>query len=198
MPSNLRRVCIFCGSSLGRRAEYRAAAVEVGRALARRGVTLVYGGGSVGLMGAAADAALAEGGQVIGVIPRALDTAEVGHRELTELHVVDSMHERKELMTRLSDGFITLPGGMGTLDELCECLTWAQLGIHHKPCGMLNTQGYFDRLIAFFDQQVGEGLLQPRHRALLIVADGVDDLLGRMREYESPIEQRWSSDVPPP
>src|ERR1043165_174167 len=144
-----RRVCVFCGSSPGARPEYRQAAEAMGRLLASRRIGLVYGGGNVGLMGLLADAALSAGGEVIGVIPRHLDAREVAHRGLPDLRVVASMHERKALMADLSDAFIALPGGLGTLEEMFEILTWAQLGLHRKPCGLLNVLGYFDRLLSF-------------------------------------------------
>ncbi|MEJ2421981.1 MAG: TIGR00730 family Rossman fold protein [Acidobacteriota bacterium] len=163
------RVCVFCGSSRGFGPVYAGAAEQLGRSLGERGIGLVYGGGHIGLMGVAADAALAAGGEVIGVIPQALLDRELGHRGLTELRVVQTMHERKALMNRLCEAFIALPGGYGTLDELCEALTWAQLGIHQKPCILLNVEGFFDQLLALFDHQVEEGFLAAEHRRLLRV-----------------------------
>lgn len=197
MPRIISRVCVFCGSSGGARPSYANAARELGAELARRGVALVYGGGSVGLMGAVADATLAAGGHVIGVIPHALDTAEVGHRGITERHVVDTMHERKACMTDLSDAFLALPGALGTLDELFECLTWAQLGIHHKPVGMLNVEGYFDELIRFLDKLVREGFLRQTYRDLLMVENDLDTLFDRFKAYESPVPTSWATRVKP-
>jgi uncharacterized protein (TIGR00730 family) len=165
----VKRVCVFCGSKPGRDGLHRRAAEEVGRLLAARGLGLVYGGGSVGLMGVLADAALAAGGEVIGVIPEALATAEVAHERLTELRVVSSMHARKALMASLADAFLTLPGGFGTLDELFEIITWAQLRIHDKPIGLLNVGGYFHPLIAFLDQAVAEGFISAANRGLFTV-----------------------------
>ena len=164
----MRRICVFCGSSSGTHPAYARAARALGTELAERRIDVVYGGGRVGLMGELAEAALQAGGAVIGVIPEALSVREVAHDQLTELHVVPSMHARKALMAELSDAFIALPGGMGTLEELCEVLTWAQLGIHGKPCGLLNVARYFDPLLALFDHAVREGFVRPEHRAILI------------------------------
>ncbi|MGC9970256.1 MAG: TIGR00730 family Rossman fold protein [Bryobacteraceae bacterium] len=174
------RICVFCGSSFGRLPVYREAAVEVGRQLGRRGIGLVYGGGNVGLMGAVADAALAAGGQVIGVIPRALVDREIDHRGLTQLRVVDSMHERKALMAELSDAFLALPGGIGTFEELCEALAWSKLGIHGKACGVLNVEGYYDPLLAMMDLAVSERFLAPEDRALLIADTDAARLIERL------------------
>lgn len=171
------RLCVFCGSNPGTRPEYAVAAAAVGRALAERGWGLVYGGGNVGLMGVCADAALAAGGEVLGVIPDALMAAEVAHHGLTHLHVVRTMHERKALMADLSDGFAALPGGFGTLDELFEILTWAQLGIHAKPVALLNVAGFFDPLLAMLNHQMAEGFLQGKYRPLLRTAVTVEALL---------------------
>ncbi len=162
-----RRVCVFCGSSDGNRVEYRQAAVALGRLLAEAGLGLVYGGAHVGLMGALADSALASGGEVIGVIPRALAVRELAHRHLTKLYVVQTMHERKAKMAQKSDAFVALPGGFGTLDEFFEVLTWFQLGIHSKPCMLVNTCGYFDGLLQFLDIAVEQGFLKPENRALV-------------------------------
>jgi uncharacterized protein (TIGR00730 family) len=164
----MQRICVFCGSNPGTKETYGAAAGTMGRLLAERGIDMVYGGANRGLMGIAADAALDAGGTVIGVIPEALVAWEVAHDGLTELHVVDSMHTRKQMMADLSDGFIALPGGFGTFEEFCEILTWAQLGIHTKPCGILNVDGYYDPLMALFDRAVEDGFLPPEHRALVI------------------------------
>src|SRR5262245_40250457 len=173
----MKRICVFCGSSDGARASYKDAARRLGVALARRGVGLVYGGGRVGLMGTVADAVLAEGGEVVGVIPHGLVVREAAHQALTELRVVDSMHERKALMSTLADAFISLPGGMGTVEETCEMLTWAQLGIHRKACALLNIDGYFDPLLAFFDNGVAEGFIRHEHRALLVEGRDPENLL---------------------
>ena len=176
-------VCVFCGSSPGDDPGYLTLAHELGDLLARRDLTLVYGGGRVGLMGALADAALAAGGRVIGVIPQMLLDKEVGHRGLTQLHVVSTMAQRKQLMGDLSDAFVTLPGGIGTMDELFEAWTWTQLDLHHKPCGLLNHAGYYDALIAFLDNAVERGFLRPRHRAALIVDTDMSRLLERLTSY---------------
>jgi len=184
------RICVFCGSSPGADPRYLAAAREMGRALVARGLGLVYGGGSVGLMGAVADAALAAGGEVVGVIPQVLQIRELAHRRLTALHVVGSMHERKALMAELSDGFVALPGGMGTLEELSEVLTWAQLGLHARPCGLLDVAGYYDPLVAFFDRAVEAGFLRREHRRLLLTAATPAALLDLFRAFIPPrVEQ---------
>jgi uncharacterized protein (TIGR00730 family) len=176
----LAAVCVFCGAASGVSPAYAAAAGALGRRLAEQGTTLVYGGGRVGLMGTVADAALAAGGRVVGVIPRALMDREVGHTGLTELHVLASMHERKALMYDRSDAFVALPGGFGTLDELCETLTWGQMGLHAKPCGLLNVNGYWDPLLALFDHAVAEGFVRGAHRALVQVADDPARLLSAL------------------
>jgi uncharacterized protein (TIGR00730 family) len=173
----LRRLCIFCGSSFGARSIYRESAQAIGRLLAEREIELVYGGGNVGLMGAVADACLAVGGRVIGVIPQALVDKEVAHAGLTALHVVVSMHERKAKMADLSDAFLAMPGGYGTWDEFCEVLTWAQLGIHDKPCALWNIDGYYDPLLAMADRAVTEGFLRPENRKLLFADTDVRRLL---------------------
>ncbi|HEY3675993.1 MAG TPA: TIGR00730 family Rossman fold protein [Candidatus Tumulicola sp.] len=178
MPS---RICIFLGSSSGNGDEYLRLAAGVARAIVAHGHSIVYGGGRVGLMGALADAALDAGGEVVGVIPESLERLEVAHRGLTQLHVVASMHERKALMAALSDAFIALPGGIGTLDELFDMLSWRQLGVHAKPIGLLNYRDFFDPLIAQLDGMVAQGFVTRHHRDLLIAATGLDDLLLRMR-----------------
>jgi uncharacterized protein (TIGR00730 family) len=177
----LRRLCIFCGSSFGARPIYRESAWAVGRLLAEREIELVYGGGNVGLMGVVADACLAAGGRVIGVIPQALADKEVAHAGLTALHLVNSMHERKAKMADLSDAFLAMPGGYGTWDEFCEVLTWAQLGIHEKPCALWNIDGYYDPLLAMADQAVTESFLRPENRALLLADTDVLRLLDRLQ-----------------
>lgn len=188
----MRRLCVFCGSSAGRDPAFAAAAVSVARALAGRDLGVIYGGGRVGLMGALADAALAAGGEVIGVIPRALMEREIGHEGLTALHVVDTMHERKALMADLSDGFIALPGGAGTLEELFEVFTWAQLGLHGKPCGLLDVLGYYDALTRFLDHAVEQGFLGADSRAMLLVDEDLERLLDRMAAYEPPAVAKWA------
>lgn len=186
------RVCVFTGSQVGSRAVYAEQARTLGRVLARRGIGLVYGGGSVGLMGVLADAALEAGGEVIGVIPEALMIREVTHPGLTELHVVSTMHERKALMAELSDAFIAMPGGFGTLDELFETITWAQLGLHRKPIGLLNVDGYFDPLLAFIDHAIAEEFVLPEYGALLTVGNEPGVLLEMLLAYEPPVVvPRW-------
>ena len=180
----MKRIAVYCGSASPADPVYVESARMVGRTLAARGIGVVYGGGKLGLMGAVADAALATGGEVIGVIPTALVNAEVAHRGLTELHVVDTMHERKARFTELADGFINLPGGTGTMDELWEALSWAQLGYHADPIGLLNVAGYYDKLVEFWEHMGRVGFVRPQHQDLLIVADTVDDLLARMAAFE--------------
>jgi uncharacterized protein (TIGR00730 family) len=176
----VERICVFCGSSAGARPAYARAAREVGAELARRGVGLVYGGGRVGLMGAVADAVLESGGEAIGVIPESLVARELAHTGLKELLVVPSMHERKARMALLANAFLALPGGYGTLDETCEALTWTQLGIQSKPCGLLNVEGYFDPLLEFLDLAVREGFLAPENRAILRVDTDHRQLIARL------------------
>jgi len=178
----MNSICVFCGASAGQRPAYLELASELGNLLARRNITVVYGGGRVGLMGALADAALAAGGRVIGVIPQMLVDKEVAHTGLTELQVVHSMAERKARMGQLADAFLTLPGGIGTMDELFEAWTWTQLGLQRKPCGLLNHDGYYDALIAFIDHAVEEGFLRPPHRAALIVDTDITRLLMRLAD----------------
>jgi uncharacterized protein (TIGR00730 family) len=173
-------ICVYCGSSVGRRSAYAALATELGAALAHAGHALVYGAGNLGLMGAVADAVLAHGGTAIGVIPQHLVDRELAHQQLSRLHVVDSMHERKAMMAELSDAFIALPGGMGTLEELAEILTWAQLDLHTKPVVVLNQDGYYDHLLRFLDHASAEGFLAPPHRALLKSAASVDAALAAL------------------
>ena len=176
----MKRLAVYCGSATPADPTYIEGARALGLAFAERGIGLVYGGGRTGLMGAIADGALEGGGEVIGVIPQALVDAEVAHRGLTELHVVQGMHQRKQMFTDLSDGFVTIPGGTGTMDELWEALSWAQLGYHAKPVGLLNTAGYYDHLIAFWATMADVGFLRAQHRDLLIVADTLGDLLDAM------------------
>ena len=184
------RLCVFCGSNVGVRDEYAKGARELGRELVARGIGLVYGGGSVGLMGVLADAVLAAGGAVTGVIPRPLATREIAHAGLTELRVVESMHERKATMADLADGFVALPGGLGTLEELLEILTWGQLGIHQKPVGVVNVLGYFDALRELLAHGVGEGLLRREHRDLLAFADSPRELLDIFVGWHPPVMRR--------
>ncbi|WP_156680217.1 TIGR00730 family Rossman fold protein [Sphingomonas profundi] len=179
----MRRLAVYCGSATPADPAYIDNAREVGATFAARGIGLVYGGGRLGLMGAVADAVLAAGGEAIGVIPQALVDAEVAHRGLTELHVVGTMHQRKALFTDLADGFVTLPGGTGTMDELWEALSWAQLGYHGKPVGLLNVNGYYDGLVAFVATMAETGFLRPQHRDILIVEDRLDPLLARMEAH---------------
>ncbi|HKY90275.1 MAG TPA: TIGR00730 family Rossman fold protein [Nevskiaceae bacterium] len=189
--TTLRRICVFCGSSPGRHPDYLVAADALGRAIAARGLGLVYGGASVGLMGTIADAARGAGGEVIGVMPQALVDREVAHRGLSDLRVVGSMHERKALMAELSDAFVALPGGIGTMEELFEVWTWSQLGDHAKPCALLDVRGYYDPLLRFLDHSVAEGFLRPRHRALLIVADAPETLFPALEAWKAPPPTNW-------
>jgi uncharacterized protein (TIGR00730 family) len=177
-----RRICIFCGSSAGLRPEYRTAAERIAVELARRKVGIVFGGGCVGLMGIVADTALAHGGHVIGVIPSAMVAREIAHRGLPDLRIVASMHERKALMARLSDAFIALPGGFGTFEEFCEVVTWTQLGLHGKPCGLLNVAGYFDGLVALFDRAVADGFIRGENRGIVLADSEPGALLERLAE----------------
>ncbi len=187
-----RSVCVFSGSSPGARPSYAAAATALGKEVAARGMRLVYGGASVGLMGAVADAALSAGGEVVGVIPQHLVDREVAHTGLTELRVTSSMHERKALMADLADGFVALPGGLGTLEELAEVLTWSQLGLQSKPCGLLDVEGFFDPLLAFLDHTVTERFVSPEHRALVLSATGPADLLDLLGRWQpGPVAGKW-------
>lgn len=183
----MNRLAVYCGSASPADPVYIETARAVGRTLAERGIGVVYGGGRLGLMGAIADSALEAGGEVIGIIPQALVAAEVAHRGLTELHVVETMHQRKQAFTDLSDGFVNLPGGTGTMDELWEALSWAQIGYHAKPVGLLNVAGYYDHLIAFYAKMGEVGFLRPQHQGILIVDDALDGLLAKMAGHV-PIE----------
>ncbi len=185
------RLCVFCGSNAGHDPIYVEMARSLGEALARHGIDLVYGGASVGLMGAVADAVLDNGGHVVGVMPRALVDKEIAHGGLSELRVVGSMHERKALMAELADGFIALPGGLGTFEELFEVWTWAQLGYHGKPCALLNVGGFYDKLASFLDEVVERGFVKPVHRAMLIVESEPDALIAAIRAYEPPTVIKW-------
>ena len=187
----MKSLCVFCGANFGRRPAYRLAAEQVGGLLAQRGITLVYGGGNVGLMGAMADAALADGGTVVGVIPQALVEKEIAHNGLSEMHVVGSMHERKALMADLADGFLSLPGGFGTWDEFCEALTWSQLGLQKKACACLNVEGYYDALLALAVRAAEDGFIREEHRELLLVDGNSEKLLDRLENYEVPYVPKW-------
>jgi uncharacterized protein (TIGR00730 family) len=187
----MKRICVFAGSSSGVQADYLVAASALGKLFASRGIELVYGGARVGLMGAVADAVLGEAGRVTGVIPRALVEKEVAHSGLTDLRIVSSMHQRKALMADLSDAFVALPGGWGTLDEMFEILTWAQLGLHRKPCGLLNVQGYFDRLLAFLDHTVDQGFVRREYGSLLAVSATPAALLDALQVQTPPAVEKW-------
>lgn len=189
--SGPKRLCVYCGSSTGSDPVYRQAAEALGDALAVGGYGLVYGGASKGLMGVIADRVLARGGEVIGVIPQSLKDKEIAHTGLSQLHVVDSMHDRKSMMAVLSDGFIAMPGGTGTLEEIIETLTWGQLQFHDKACGLLNVGGYFDHLLAFLDHAMSQQFLRPAHRAMLQVAERPDELLLRLADYAAPRVPKW-------
>lgn len=187
----IRRICVFCGSNSGADPTYRDAAVSLGRLFAREGIGLVYGGGSVGLMGELADAVLGAGGEVIGVIPHALWAREVGHTGLTDLRIVETMHERKAMMADLADAFIALPGGVGTLEEIFEIWTWAQLGLHAKPVGFLDVNGYYRSLMEFLDAAVRERFVRAEHRAIAIVSGDAEDILRRFDGWQPPRVQKW-------
>ena len=187
----MKRICVYCGSNDGARSSYSSAAREMGMALARRDITLVYGGGRVGLMGTIADAVLAQGGEVIGVIPEPLVAREVAHKGLTDLRIVGSMHERKALMAGLSDAFVAMPGGFGTLEEFCEITTWTQLGLHRKPCGLLNVSGYYDALLSFLDHAVSERFIRPEHRSVVLADTEPDGLLDKLKGFDAPKLDKW-------
>lgn len=187
----MNRICVFCGSNRGFNPIYGDAAQVLGAALARSGVGLVYGGGNVGLMGTIADAVIKAGGEVIGVIPEALVERELAHGDVTELIVVRSMHERKAKMAELADAFIAMPGGYGTFEEFCEILTWAQLGLHRKPCGILNVAGYYDPLLSLFDRAVTEGFLRLNNRQIVIQESDPDRLLHSIMTYAPPQTEKW-------
>lgn len=189
--SKIKRLCVYCGSSRGTNSEYTAGARRLAKTLVNNEIELIYGGASIGIMGVLADAVLEGGGRVTGIIPEDLMSREVAHSGINELKVVPSMHERKALMADMSDGFAALPGGIGTFEELFEILTWAQLGFHRKPVGILNIGGYFDYLIKFLDHAVNEQFLQHHHRSMLIIEDDPDTLLIRFTEYQSPVMKQW-------
>lgn len=187
----MKNITVFCGSSSGFRVEYTEAAVNLAHCLAERNIRLIYGGGNVGLMGIIADEVMRLGGEVIGIIPHSLDKKEVGHRGITELRVVGSMHERKALMAELTDGFIAMPGGIGTFEEFFEILTWAQLGFHSKPCGILNVAGYYDALLALCDNAVSEGFLRDVHRQLILDETDSILLLDKMLNFQPQAIEKW-------
>ena len=187
------RLCVFCGSSVGTRDDYRAAAIRLGQLLAAESIDLVYGGGNVGLMGVVADATLQAGGRVIGVIPQNLVERELAHLGVTDLRIVESMHARKALMAELSDAFIALPGGYGTFEELWEAVTWNQLGLHRKPCGLLNVAGFYDPFLAQIDKAIADGFIKPDNRQFVTSASREDALLARLRGVTLPDVPRWIS-----
>jgi uncharacterized protein (TIGR00730 family) len=187
----IHRLCVFCGSSTGLRPSYSEAAAQLGQSLADSKTALVFGGGRVGLMGILADSVLAAGGQAIGVMPRALVEKEIAHPSLTKLHVVDSMHQRKALMADLADAFLLLPGGFGSWEEFCEIVTWLQLGIHRKPCAILNVAGYYDGLLSLADHALAEGFLRPAHHDMLIVEENPHAVLSRLVSVAIPSEVKW-------
>ncbi len=182
----MKRICVFCGSSPGARPDYLQASIELGQALAGKNIGLVYGGAKVGMMGKIAESVLEKGGEVIGVIPKDLVEREVAFTGLADLRVVGSMHERKALMADLSDGFIALPGGLGTIEEFFEVVTWAQLGIHPKPCGLLNVRGYYDKLMDFLDHTVSEKFVEAEHRSMILVDENPERLLQKFETYQPP------------
>ena len=187
----MKRICVFCGANPGQGKLYLEAATQLGKILAKKTIGLVYGGASVGLMGAVAEAALHEGGEVIGIIPEDLVKKEVAHKGLKDLRVVKSMHERKALMEKLSDGFIALPGGFGTLEEFCEILTWAQLGLHQKPSGLLNISGYYDQFLSFLNHAHKEQFIRDGHRKMLLEGKTPEELLEKFATYKPPQVQKW-------
>ena len=190
--AQLKRICVYCGSSLGTRPAYQKAAQRLGELMAERGIGLVFGGGCIGLMGAIADAVLANGGEAIGVIPESLVRREIGHRGVTKLHVVETMHQRKKLMADLSDAFIALPGGYGTLEEICETVTWSQLGIQQKPCGLLNIESYWEGLLQFLDHATREQFIRAENRPLFLVASTPEQMLEELAAWKPPAHiERW-------
>ena len=187
----MRRICVYCGSNSGGHSKYREATIDLANVLVLNDYELVYGGASKGTMGILADAVLEQGGKVHGIIPKVLEDKEIAHRGLTELHVVDSMHERKSMMAALADGFIALPGGFGTLEELIEVLTWGQLRIHDKPCGVINVHAYFDHLLAYLDHAETEGFVRPENRQMLLCAKDAAGLIRQFQEYVAPQVEKW-------
>lgn len=191
----IKKICVFCGSSPGKSPEYIASANALGKVLANSGLDLVYGGGNVGLMGEVANAALKNGGNVIGVIPKALSDKELAHKGLTELHVVNTMHERKALMSELSDAFIALPGGIGTLEEFFEVMTWAQLGFQKKPCGLLNVAGYYSHIISFMDHMADERFIRLEHRGIMLVDTDEAALVEKLKNYRPSFTEKWLDEI---
>ncbi|MDV3755667.1 LOG family protein [Elizabethkingia anophelis] len=191
MIKEIKRITVFCGSSFGTESVYEEQAYELGKILAQNTIGLVYGGANVGLMGAVADGVIENGGEAIGVLPHFLEGKEIAHENLTELILVDTMHERKAKMNELSDGVITLPGGFGTLEELFEMITWAQLGLHQKPIGILNINGFYDELLAFVQTMVNKGFLKSVNQDMLLVDDSIAGLLNKMRNYKAPEVSKW-------
>jgi len=187
----LKRITFFCGSSLGTDETFKLEAMKLGRTLANENIELVYGGADIGLMGAVANGALESSGKVIGVLPKFLKSKEIAHNGLTELIIVESMHKRKTLMNELCDGIIALPGGFGTLEELFEMLTWGQLGLHEKPIGILNVNGYYNELIQFLDKMVNQGLLNDINRKMLLVSNNIQELITKMKNYQAPTTEKW-------
>ena len=187
----MKRVCVFCGSSVGVKSVYAEAAREMGRLIASKGIGLVYGGGNIGLMGVIADAVVEAGGEVIGVIPRALADREIAHTGLTKLHIVDSMHTRKAMMAELADAFIAMPGGVGTFEEFFEAVTWTQLGLHRKPCGLLNVDGFYTPLVQFINQAVAEGFIRAVHRKVIVEDDDPARLLEALTTIDLPDVPKW-------
>ena len=187
----MKSICVYCGSNLGERNSYLEAAQSLGAEMAAQGITLIYGGGNVGLMGAVADAVLAAGGRVVGVIPQALVDKEVAHSGLSDLRVVGSMHERKLLMAELADAFIALPGGLGTLEEFCEVATWTQLGLHQKACGLLNIEGFYNGLLAFLNHAMEEKFIRPEHRTIILSDKEPVELIEKLTQFEAPIVHKW-------
>ncbi|MCE2030297.1 TIGR00730 family Rossman fold protein [Sessilibacter corallicola] len=195
MFDQMNKVCVYCGSSSGRTSDYITYANQLADVFLSKNIELVYGGASIGVMGALANRMIARGGRVTGVIPKALAEKEIAHSGLTNLHVVESMHNRKMMMAELADGFIALPGGMGTFEELFEVLTWAQLGFHHKPCGLLNSNRFYDQLISFLNHAVDEKFIKPVHRDLLLVSSDPAQLVEKMENYSPIIDDKWISET---
>jgi uncharacterized protein (TIGR00730 family) len=187
----MKHICVYCGSNFGERDSYLEAAQSLGAEMAARDITLVYGGGNVGLMGVVADSVLAAGGKVIGVIPQALVDKEVAHTKLSDLRVVSSMHERKSLMADLADGFIALPGGLGTLEEFCEVATWTQLGFHKKACGLLNIDGFYNGLLSFLNHATREKFIRPEHRSIVLAEENPVKLIEKLSQFEVPTVHKW-------
>ena len=187
----MKRITVFCGSNMGSDNRFKSDAAMVGKTLAKHSIEIVYGGAKVGLMGAVADGALGEGGKVIGILPNFLSSKEIVHEGLSELIMVDSMHERKTKMNELCDGVIALPGGFGTLEELFEMITWAQLGLHKKPIAILNSNGFYDALIILIQTMVDSGFLKPENQKMILISDDIEDLLQQMKEYKAPLVNKW-------